>query len=407
MQEYETRRHVCDSPLLFCDNQLIQTLPRPLFLRFKGFIYFGNMENEKLKAGPRAKRVRENLKKGMGLAWAASPKSLIRYSLLGMINATMLPISVYLGAELVNRIAEARLHSIQFSDILPIVILLWIVVSVQRAIGAYMGYGRNLFVRRVELEAERRLLAKASKVDLGNFDNSNWHDRLARAKRDVNWRPGDLTWSVLGLSGNIVTIILMASLLASLHYALVILALAAAGLSLALESRVTSKLYAFFYKETPEERERGYLSDLLVQPRTTKEIRAYVLSDYLLQRHRNLSETLFRQRELMYRSGTRVSLLTGLVTGTTLALAYLFVAIKGVEGTIDPGGVVLVIGAFTSVSSTLAQISSTFVAVDQHTTFLDDYFSFLAIPPQIKIPEKPQPLPGRLTEGIEFDNVSF
>ena len=365
------------------------------------------MENEKLKAGPRAKRVRENLKKGMGLAWAASPKSLIRYSLLGMINATMLPISVYLGAELVNRIAEARLHSIQFSDILPIVILLWIVVSVQRAIGAYMGYGRNLFVRRVELEAERRLLAKASKVDLGNFDNSNWHDRLARAKRDVNWRPGDLTWSVLGLSGNIVTIILMASLLASLHYALVILALAAAGLSLALESRVTSKLYAFFYKETPEERERGYLSDLLVQPRTTKEIRAYVLSDYLLQRHRNLSETLFRQRELMYRSGTRVSLLTGLVTGTTLALAYLFVAIKGVEGTIDPGGVVLVIGAFTSVSSTLAQISSTFVAVDQHTTFLDDYFSFLAIPPQIKIPEKPQPLPGRLTEGIEFDNVSF
>ncbi len=359
------------------------------------------------KGGTRASRVRNNLKKGMGLAWAASPKSLVRYSILGMINAAMLPMSVYLGAELVNRIAEARLHTIQFNDILPIVIALWVIVSVQRAIGAYMGYGRNLFVRRVELEAERRLLAKASKIDLGNFDNSNWHDRLARAKRDVNWRPGDLTWSVLGLSGNIVTIILMASLLASLHYALVILALGAAALSLALESRVTSKLYAFFYKETPEERERGYLSDLLVQPRTTKEIRAYVLSDYLLGRHRNLSEALFKQREFMYRSGTRVSLLTGLVTGTTLALAYLFVSIKGVEGSIDPGGVVLVIGAFTSVSSTLAQISSTFVAVDQHTTFLDDYFSFLSIPPQIKVPDKPTPLPVRLDQGIEFDNVTF
>ncbi len=355
----------------------------------------------------RASRVRANLKKGMGLAWAASPRSLIRYSILGMVNAAMLPMSVYLGAALVNRISEARLHTIQFSDIIPIVIALWIIVSVQRTIGAYMGYGRNLFVRRVELEAERRLLAKASKIDLGNFDNSNWHDRLARAKRDVNWRPGDLTWSVLGLSGNIVTIILMASLLASLHYALVILALGAAALSLALESRVTSKLYAFFYKETPEERERGYLSDLLVQPRTTKEIRAYVLSDYLLGRHRNLSEALFKQREMMYRSGTRVSLLTGLVTGTTLALAYLFVSIKGVEGSIDPGGVVLVIGAFTSVSSTLAQISSTFVAVDQHTTFLDDYFSFLSIPPQIQTSDKPTPLPAKLDGGIEFQDVSF
>jgi len=257
------------------------------------------------------------------------------------------------------------------------------------------------------LEAERRLLAQASRLDIGHFDNSNWHDRLARAKRDVSWRPGDLTWSVLGLSGNIVTIVLMASLLASLHYVLVILALAAAVLSLALERRVTSRLYEFFYKETPEEREREYLGDLLVQPRTGKEIRAYVLADYLLGRHRTVSEDLFKQRERMYRSGTRVSMLTGLVSGTTLALAYVFVAVHGVAGTIDPGGVVLVIGAFTSVSGTLGQISSTFVAVDQHTTFLDDYFSFLAIEPLVPVPKKPHPVPSAPIEGIDFDDVTF
>ena len=359
------------------------------------------------KSTSRAFRVRANLKKGLELAWAASPKSLVKFSLLGMVNASMTPIAVYLGAVLVNRIADASNHKIPFSDLVPVVIGLWIVATLQRTISAYMGYGRNLFVRRVELEAEKRLLAKASKVDIGNFDNSNWHDRLARAKRDVSWRPGDLTWSVLGLSSNLITIILMASLLGSLHYLLVILALGAAGLSLALESRVTSKLYEFFYKETPEERERGYIGDLLVQPRTTKEIRAYVLADYLLARHSNLSENLFRQRALMYRSGTRVSILTGIVTGTTLALAYLFVSIKGAAGLFDPGGVVLVIGAFTSVSSTLAQISSTFVSVDQHTTFLDDYFSFLSIDELVKKVENPEALPDKLDKGIVFDNVGF
>jgi len=357
--------------------------------------------------GSRAFRVRANLKKGLELAWAASPKSLVKFSVLGMVNAAMTPIAVYLGAVLVNRIAEASSHKIPFSELIPVVIGLWIVATLQRTISAYMGYGRNLFVRRVELEAEKRLLAKASKVDIGNFDNSNWHDRLARAKRDVSWRPGDLTWSVLGLSSNLVTIILMASLLASLHYLLVVLAIAAAALSLMLESRVTSKLYEFFYKETPEERERGYIGDLLVQPRTTKEIRAYVLADYLLERHSNLSENLFRKRALMYRSGTRVSILTGIVTGTTLALAYLFVSIKGAEGLINPGGVVLVVGAFTSVSSTLAQISSTFVSVDQHTTFLDDYFSFLSIEELVKKVENPEALPDKLDKGIVFDHVSF
>src|SRR6187401_2404441 len=365
---------------------------------------------EAAKADPisgRARRVRKNLRQGLALAWAASPKSLVRYSVLGMISSAVPPITVYLGAVLVDRIAEGRLHALGWRDVLPIVIGMWVATGVQRAIGAYMGYGRNLFVRRVQLEAERRLLDKASRVDLGHFDNSDWHDRLARAKRDVSWRPGDLTWSVLGLSGNVVTIVLMAGLVASLHWVLVVLALSAALLSLALERRVTAKLYEFFYKETPEEREREYLGDLLVQPRTTKEIRAYVLADYLLGRHRDRSEELYRLREQMYRSGTRISLLTGLVTGTALALAYLFVAAQGISGNIDPGGVVLVIGAFTSVSGTLGNISSTFVAVDQHTTFLEDYFSFLSIGPLLPVPVPARDVPVSLEAGIEFDDVSF
>ena len=354
-----------------------------------------------------ARRVRKNLRQGMALAWAASPRSLLRYSLLGMLSSFMPPVAVYLGATLVNRIAEARAQPLAFKDLLPIVIGLWAVAGVQRAIGAYMGLRRNLFVRRVELEAERRLLAQASRLDIGHFDNSDWHDRLARAKRDVSWRPGDLTWSVLGLSGNLVTIAAMATLLASLHYLLVILALGAAAISLALERRVNRRLYEYWYKETPEEREREYLGDLLVQPRNTKEIRAYVLADYLLKRHRDISEYLYAQREQMYRSGTRISMLTGLVTGTALAFAYAFVAVEGVAGAIDPGGVVLVIGAFTTVSGTLGQVSSTFVAVDQHTTFLDDYFSFLAIEPMVPAPVRPQTVPNRLDKGIEFEDVSF
>ena len=343
----------------------------------------------------------------MSLAWAASPRLLLRYSILGMFNAIMPPISVYLASLLVNKIADARVTALRFEDVIPIVVGLWLTFVIQRAVGAYIGLGRQLYVRRVELEAERRLLEKASKVDLGHFDNSDWHDRLARAKRDVNWRPGDLTWSILGLSGNIVTIILMAGLLASLHYLLVVLALAAAFLSLLLESRVTSKLYKYFYHETPEERERQYVGDLLVQPRNTKEVRAFVLADYLLGRHRRLSEELFKRRQKMLRMGSRMSVITGIVTGTILALAYVFVAVRGIEGTISPGAVVLVVGAFTSVSGTLGNISSTFVAVDQHTTFLDDYFSFLAIKTLLPVPSDPQPIPSPSIDAIDFNNVEF
>src|SRR5215470_12437124 len=82
----------------------------------------------------RARRVRKNLMQGLALAWAASPRLLIRYSLLGMVSATMPPVTVYLGASLVNRIAEARAQSLGVWDLLPIVIGLWLTSGAQRAV---------------------------------------------------------------------------------------------------------------------------------------------------------------------------------------------------------------------------------------------------------------------------------
>ena len=130
----------------------------------------------------RGRRVRKNLLQGLSLAWAASPSALMRYTILGVLSAATSPVAVYLGSRLVNRIAEARIHTLHFADLLPIVVGLWLAAAAQRVMGAYMGYGRNLFVRRVQLEAERRLLIQASKVDIGHFDNSDWHGRLQKKR---------------------------------------------------------------------------------------------------------------------------------------------------------------------------------------------------------------------------------
>ena len=90
-------------------------------------------------ASSRAQRVRKNLRLAISLAWAASPRSLIKFSLLGIVNATMSPTSVYLGATLVNRIADGRVRALQIGDLLPIIARLWLATGLQLALGAYMG----------------------------------------------------------------------------------------------------------------------------------------------------------------------------------------------------------------------------------------------------------------------------
>src|SRR5919197_941145 len=91
----------------------------------------------------RARRVRKNLKQGIALAWAASPRSLICYSVFGMLSATMPPITLFLGASLVNHIPEAHAQAFHFKDVSLIVIGLWLSAGAQRAVGAYMAYGKN------------------------------------------------------------------------------------------------------------------------------------------------------------------------------------------------------------------------------------------------------------------------
>lgn len=355
----------------------------------------------------RIRRVIRNLRKTIELAWAASPRALVKYSVVGIVNAAIAPLIVFLGATLVDRLARAQLTTMHFSDVLPIVVGLWVATVAQRALASYMTYGRNLYVRRVELEAERQLLAKASTIDLGHFDDSDWHDRLARAKREVAWRPGDLTWSLLGLSGNLVSFVLMAGLLARLHYFLVFLALAAAILSLLIEHQIAPMMYEFYYHEAQEEREREYFGGLLTEPSKAKEIRSYALAGYLLERHRRLSEALYSRRVEVHRWASRMVMNSGLVTGTALALAYSFVASRGLARSIDVGGIVLVIGAFTSVSSTLGQISGAFLAIDQHTSFLDDYFSFMSIEPLVLTTSSEKTWPSECVTHIEFDDVWF
>ena len=93
------------------------------------------MEASRADQKGRAHRVRNNLRQGLGLAWAASPRSLIRYSVLGILSATMPPIAVWLGATLVNRIAVAEAQSLHFVDFVPILVGLWIAAAVQRSVG--------------------------------------------------------------------------------------------------------------------------------------------------------------------------------------------------------------------------------------------------------------------------------
>ena len=351
--------------------------------------------------------MRQTIARTLRLAWQASPRTFMKIIALAIAPAVVPPIMVVLSQRLVDLIAASRLTTVDFDDVLPYIVVLGVLSMVQRAVGSLQGTHQELFGRRVYLEAERRFLAQAATVDLGHFDNSDWHDRVARAQRDISWRPGQMTWALTGMAGNTITLVGMLGILFSLHPVLVLLVLVSILPAILIQQRVNKKIYSFWWVETPDDRERGYLSELLSQPRTSKEIRSFGLHGHFGGRQDQLGREHYERMVRLYRLYDRYVLFTSVVAGAALAAAYAFVSWQGIEGLLTPGALTAVIAAFAAITQQLNLITSSLVALDQHATFLDDYFSFLEIDPLLPIAEDPTPLPATLDEGIRFEGVHF
>jgi len=170
---------------------------------------------------------------------------------------------------------------------------------------------------------------------------------------------------------------------------------------------VNKRIWEFFYSITTKEREQWYYRWLLSDTRAAKDLRAYVLEERLLDRHQNLADERQERMRKLYAGADRVYGLGGLAGGIALVGAFVFVAYKGAQGTLTPGDVTALIGAITSVTTQISSIFSSFIAIDQHAPFLDDYFDFLSIEPLIVVEENPMTLPGLLSPGIEFEDAVF
>jgi ABC-type multidrug transport system fused ATPase/permease subunit len=317
------------------------------------------------------------------------------------------PVVVWLGKRLVDMIVEGAAGRLTFADLWPTVLTLGILAGITRALQQIQGGEQELFSTRVSAYARKRFLEKAADVDLGHFDNTDWHDRMQRAKRDMGWRPYQLSYTTIGLASSSITVIGMLGLLASLHPALVVLSLVSLVPIVTMQRRVTRRLYEWWHAHTVEEREVEYLSQILADISTAKELRSFGLSHYFLRRFVSLHDDRYTSLARFYRRWNWAALASGIIGGAALVGAYGLVASRGLVGTLTAGDLAAVIGAFAAVTQQASLISSSLLSLEQHATFLDDYFSFLAIHRILPTSPSPVTLPSDLAGGLALENVRF
>ncbi|MDB5235191.1 MAG: transporter ATP-binding protein, partial [Hymenobacter sp.] len=255
-----------------------------------------------------------------------------------------------------------------------------------------------------------RLMAHAAELDLDQFEDSAFYDKLERARRQTLSRTV-LMSQVLSQGQDFVTLVLLAAGLVAFQPWLLGLLLLAVVPAFLGESHFNERSYSLSHSWTPERRELDYLRQTGASDETAKEVKIFGLSDFLINRFRELSDNFYHQNKSLVLRRAGWGTLFAAIGAAGYYGAYVYILARAVAGQISLGQLTFLAGSFARLRSLLEGILSRFSSVADGALYLQDFFDFFALRPrivrQVVTGEKARPFPRPIQQGFEFENVGF
>ncbi len=271
----------------------------------------------------------------------------------------------------------------------------------QRGIIICQSLLRALMGQRVNV----LILEKALTLDLRQFEDSEFYDKLTNARREASVRPLSLVSRTFGLVQNALSLITYGILLVNFSgWAVVVLILAAMPVFIA-ETKFAGEAFRLFSWRASETRQQHYLENLLAREDFVTEVKLYQLGEMLLERYRSLFDQLYGEdRDLTLRRGLWGYLL-GLVSTGAFYLAYAWIVLETVLGKISLGDMTMYLTVFRQGQSTFSNALTSIGGMYEDNLYLSNLYDFL----EEEVPKSW----GKATiglnpqDGIRFENVSF
>ena len=321
--------------------------------------------------------------------------------------AGLLPAAIaYVGKLIVDAVvssarggaADTRLAFTYVALELGLVVLL---TAAQRGLTVCESLLRALLGQRVN----EVILEKALTLTLADFEDSEFYDRMTRARREASARPLSLVRRAFGLVQNAVSVVVYAGLLWRLSaWTAVVLTLAAIPVFVA-ETRFSADAFRLFRWRAPEARKQTYLETLLAREDHAKEVKLFGLGPLFLGRYRAIFDKLYGEdRALTMRRGTWGFAL-GLLSTLAFYAAYAWIVLRAVHGAITLGDMTMYLLVFKQGQTALTAILSAIGGMYEDNLYLSNLYEFLGHQSAQSTGTQQQgPDPG---DGIRFDDVSF
>ncbi len=258
----------------------------------------------------------------------------------------------------------------------------------------------------VSNQTSYELIRHAATLDLFQFENPEFYDKLERARRQTTGRTV-LISQILTQVQDVISILALGAGLLFFNPWLILILIVAVLPAFLGESYFNQQSYSLTRSWTPERRELDYLRFIGASDQTAKEVKIFGLADFLANRFKDLAHRYFlaNRRIAIRRAGWGAAL--GLISTAAYYGAYVLIIHDTVNGLITIGTLTFLAGSFDRMRSLLQGLMSRFSTITEAALYLQDLFDFFAITPQISSPAQPVSFPKPIQKGFTFEGVSF
>lgn len=344
--------------------------------------------------------------KAINLVWLTSKKLTVIFAILTVL-AGLLPASIaYIGKLIIDSVLIASKSGLPIDQqnalfYLAIeAIIIFAFDGVRKALGICQSLLRALLGQKVNV----LILEKALTLNLHHFENSEFYDKMTRARREASVRPLSVVNKTFSIIQSIISLIAYGALLLNFSYLAVIILILASIPAFIAETKFSNMAFRLFSWRTPESREQMYLETLIAREDHAKEVKLFQLGEKMLQKYKNIFEKLYAEDKNLTIKRGFWSYILGLLSTLAFYGSYAWIILETIKGKITFGEMTMYIMIFRQGQSIFASLLSSIGGMYEDNLYLSNLYDFLE--------QKVESVGGNENEGINnegivFENVSF
>jgi len=349
-------------------------------------------------------------RRALELVWTTSKPLSLFFAFVTVIAGVLPSAVAWIGARILDNVIEAgKAHAAGVPvDLNPVIG--WVIAEALVLVGitaAHRGitFCQALFKAKLSNRVNVMILEKALTLELTQFEDSEFYDKLTRARREASSRPLSLVMRTSMLLQNAISIVTFSTLLAGFSPWAVVILIAGGLPAFFAETKFSGDAFRLFRWREPETRMQNYLETAIAREDHVKEVKLFDLGALFLGRYKAIYEGLYaKDRNLTVRRESWVFTLT-LLSIASLYGAYAWCAIEAVRGVITLGEMTMYLLLFrqgqTAVTTSLGAVGGMY----EDNLYLSTLYEYLEQPVE---PNNGTAVSGPEPDaGVQFENVEF